>query len=63
MMHKPPHRGTGLTRRQLLHGAVGGAAGLVAWRWPWRVWVAVSGLGQVPQFAYAGPYEDIQLKT
>ncbi|MBM3226515.1 MAG: ABC transporter substrate-binding protein [Candidatus Tectomicrobia bacterium] len=25
--------------------------------------VAYSGLGKVPQFAYAGPYEDIQLKT
>jgi len=25
--------------------------------------VAVSGFGQIPQFAYAGPYEDMQLKT
>ena len=25
--------------------------------------VAASKLGAIPQFAYAGPYEDIQLKT
>jgi peptide/nickel transport system substrate-binding protein len=25
--------------------------------------VAVSGFGRIPQFAYAGPYEDMQLKT
>jgi peptide/nickel transport system substrate-binding protein len=25
--------------------------------------VAVSGLGQIPMFAYSGPYEDIQLKS
>jgi len=25
--------------------------------------VAVSGFGRIPQFAYAGPYEDMRLKT
>jgi hypothetical protein len=25
--------------------------------------VAVSGLGQIPMFAYSGPYEDVQLKS
>ena len=25
--------------------------------------VAVSGLGQIPLFAYSGPYEDVQLKS
>ena len=37
MTRTPSHREMGLSRRQLLRGAVGGTAGLVAWRWPWRV--------------------------
>ena len=36
MTRAPSHREMGLTRRQLLRGA-SGTAGLVAWRWPWRV--------------------------
>src|SRR6266436_6610842 len=37
MAHKLPYGGSALSRRQFLHGAVGGAAGLAVWRWPWRV--------------------------
>ena len=35
MTQKPPYRGSTCTRRRLLQGALGGAAGLTLW--PWRV--------------------------
>ena len=35
MTQKPPYRGSPCTRRRLLQGALGGAAGLTLW--PWRV--------------------------
>ena len=35
MTQQPPSRGSPCTRRRLLQGALGGAAGLTLW--PWRV--------------------------
>src|SRR5512132_1507798 len=35
MTQQPPYRGSTCTRRRLLQGALGGAAGLTLW--PWRV--------------------------